>query len=68
MTTNTTPENDEGLVAGQSDKPQMTINNGADFTTKFIAVYSRITTAIGMVDLALALMAAQFVLIVWGAF
>lgn len=35
--------------------------------TRLAAVYTRVTGAIGMVDLALALMAAQFALIVWGA-
>jgi len=64
----TTPENDEGLVTGHSDKPQKTTNYTADFAIVMTAVYTRITGAIGMVDLALALMATQFALIVWGAF
>lgn len=51
-----------------SHGPIQQATDAKTFITRLTAVYARMTGAIGMVDLALALMAAQFALVVWGAF
>ncbi len=42
----TTPENDEGLVTGHSDKPQKTTNYSVDFAIVMTAVYARIKATV----------------------
>ena len=44
-----TPENDEGTADGQVNNPQNTTNNTADFRSKLIAVYARLTGATGRI-------------------